>query len=111
MTSQEAVEFFKRYRIKKGDTIYGIIRHVSDSGMSRRISFYAIKQNKPVWLDAAMEGLGIGKRRRGSEGIVVSGCGMDMVFWCVYELGSALSRAQGRRSARDTGYDFKKGVL
>lgn len=61
--------------LKPGDTVYTVLRHVSSSGMSRRIDCYAI---------------GIAKRHASKQGLVVPGCGMDMGYHLVYSLGCAL---------------------
>lgn len=69
--------------------VYSVLRHVSQSGMSRRISFYTIVENKPRYLDWYISKIldyKIGK----NEGLIVSGCGMDMGFHVVYNLSSVL---------------------
>jgi hypothetical protein len=78
--------------LKPGDTVFCILRHVSQSGMSRRISFYSSDGNGGLnWLDGYISKLLDYKRKiRGPEGLTVGGCGMDMGFAVVYELGSAL---------------------
>jgi len=79
----------------KGTPIYGIVRSVAPSGMSRRIDFYAIdpKDSRPMWLAPIFRDvLGL-KENRGKAGLFVSGCGvaeMDMIFNSVYNLGSAI---------------------
>jgi hypothetical protein len=74
--------------LKEGDTIYTVLRHVSASGMSRRIDLYTFKDNKPVYLTghyAMMQGEDPPK-----DGYKVGGCGMDMGFHLVYTLSSLL---------------------
>lgn len=73
-----------------GDRVYCVLRHVSSSGMSRRISFYALKPDGPQLLDGYIAALGIGSRSRKHDGLTVGGCGMDMGFHVVYSLGSAM---------------------
>jgi hypothetical protein len=80
-----------RKRIKPGDTVYCILRHVSSSGMSRVIDL-CIPDGKAVesiaWLAArAMDDKMVNDRH---YGIRVSGCGMDMGFYLVYNLGRTL---------------------
>ena len=86
---QEAIEQLKKY-VKPGDTVYTVLRHVSASGMSRRLDVYAIKDNKPEyltgWVANALE------MRRYKNGLVIGGCGMDVGFAVVYELASTLFR-------------------
>jgi hypothetical protein len=71
-------------------TIYGIVKHVSQSGMMRHITFFTIVDNKPIELDWYISTLLDYKRVKGSSGLKVQGCGMDMVFSVVYNLGCAL---------------------
>ena len=74
--------------LKNGDTVYTILRHVSASGMSRRIDLYTFKDNKPVYLSgyyAMMQG-----EEPPRDGYKVGGCGMDMGFHLVYCLSSKL---------------------
>lgn len=66
------------------DTVYGIVRKVSASGMSRNIDLYVIKDNRPVYLTGyASTVLCYSLADRGMR---VNGCGMDMVFACVSSL-------------------------
>ena len=72
--------------------IYGIVRSVSSSGMSRRIDFYAIDptDNRPLWLTPVFRDLlGLTEPQNG-RGVRVNGVGMDMIFHCVYNLGTVL---------------------
>lgn len=76
--------------LKPRDRVYCVLRHVAKSGMSRRISFYAMTSGGPQLLDGWIAALGIGSRSRKHDGITVGGCGMDMGFHVVYSLGSAM---------------------
>lgn len=75
--------------IKPGDKIWGLVRHVSSSGMSRHISFF-------VPLDGGITDISwhmakvLGYKQADSGALKVSGCGMDMVFHCIYSLGLVL---------------------
>lgn len=83
----EALAWLRKL-VKPGDRVYCVIRHVARSGMSRNIDFYVIRQNQPRFLTGY-----IGKAcgyRHARNGLVVSGCGMDMGFAVVYELGERL---------------------
>jgi hypothetical protein len=75
--------------LKPGDTVYCVLRSVSSSGMSRRISLFAIHDNQLISLDYRTSIL-TGNRLSEKGGIVVGGCGMDMGFHLVYCLGAAL---------------------
>lgn len=76
--------------IKPGDTVFTILRHVSDSGMTRRIDVVAFHKGEPLFLSyhvARALGLRLDDRK---AGVYISGCGMDMGFELVYQLGAAL---------------------
>lgn len=103
MTKDEAMKLLHEL-LKPGDTVYTILRHVSASGMSRRISLIVLMpQDSKVsvrQIDDLCEAAGLAKHKtvtrydsRGDsykgreEGLVIGGCGMDMGFSLVYELG------------------------
>jgi hypothetical protein len=90
---QEAIERLRSW-IKPYDTLFTILRHCSNSGMSRVIDVVAIRgtRKKP---DVSAYGYNIAlalgwKFDRKREGIRIGGCGMDMGFHVVYELSSVL---------------------
>ena len=88
----EQADAIKRLRewLKPGDTVYTVLRHVSYSGMSREISLHMVEPDGRIsWLSGlAARAMGdkLGKR----DGIKVGGCGMDMGFHLVYNLGRTL---------------------
>ena len=86
-----------------GSTVYTVLRHVSRSGMMRRIDLYAwIKDDNGEPMKMYLSGYAakaIGERCEG-DGIKVSGCGMDMGFHLVYNLSRVLYQ-QGFNCARD----------
>lgn len=88
-------------KLDKSDTIYGIVKSVSASGMSRRIKFYTIKDNRPYFLTWAVSQV-LGYSMLDDGTIRVSGVGMDMVFSVVYDLGLAV---------HNDGYYFKSDIL
>lgn len=78
-----------RKLLPPGSTVYTVLRHVSASGMSRRIDLYLIANNKPRYLTGyAARAMGYRQHKHG--GLVVSGCGMDMGFHLVNSLSYAL---------------------
>lgn len=96
---QEAVTKLREH-LKPGNTVYTILRHCSQSGMQRRISLVVFKKNKPLFLDYwASKALGW-RLDRDKEGIIVSGCGMDMGFHLVY----TMSRVIFKGARKDSGY-------
>lgn len=91
VSKQEREEALERLRkwIKPGDTLYTVLRHVSPSGMSRRIDVYLIEDNEPRFLSGNISKV-LGYRLHDKGGLVVNGCGMDMGFEVVYNLGRTL---------------------
>lgn len=73
--------------LKPGDTVHTVLRHVSASGMTRHISVIAGECNDITWY--VMHALGE-RRSDKTGGLVIGGCGMDMGFQVVYNLGYAL---------------------
>lgn len=73
------------------DTVYGIVRHVSASGMSRDIDLYIIADNRPVYLTGYASTV-LGYPMSKNRGMKVCGCGMDMVFHCVSSIADAIGR-------------------
>lgn len=92
-----------------GSTVYTAVTSVSRSGMSRRIRLWAMVDNAPRSITClASEALGW-TLKEGAGGfweLKVDGCGMDMCFHTVYELGHALYGAGwvGNSGVRDPGY-------
>lgn len=79
-----------RARLKPGQEIICILRHRARSGMFRVIALAVVEDgdlNLISWSAATAMGI---KYHRDHEGIPVSGCGMDMGFHLVYNLGYAL---------------------
>lgn len=98
MTRKEAVkaerqEAINRLReeIHPGDKIYTILRHRSRSGMQRSISLIQIDSEGTTreWDYLAARAMG-DRIDNVNGGIKVSGCGMDMGFHLVYNLGRTL---------------------
>jgi len=115
---QEAIAKLRKW-LKPGDTVYTILRHVSKSGMSREIGVVILKGKgetvdlHPNFLIATACGDKLNTR---GDGIKVSGCGMDMGFHLVYNLGRVLfpkgfKLPKGRhgRNGDTSGYDQDGG--
>lgn len=92
--------------LKHGDTVYTVMRHVSSSGMSRRIDVYTIKDNRPQYLSGYVATL-TGWKLHDKGGIVVGGCGMDMGFHLVYTLSSILFRDNPVEGRTHSGYELR----
>lgn len=78
-----------RAMLPPGSTVYTILRHVSRSGMQRRIDLYAMSPEGPVYL-SGLAACAMGENVSDKGGIVVGGCGMDMGFSLVYNLSAVL---------------------
>jgi len=86
----ESIKQLKEW-IRRGDTVYTVLRHVSQSGMMRHISVILITNHGkrllyPDWHVSRILGYPLAK----DQGIRVGGCGMDMGFHVVYSLSMAL---------------------
>jgi len=88
-------------QLDKGATIYGIVKSVSSSGMSRTIKFYTIKDNRPMFLSWSIGQL-LGYKMKEDGTIRVSGVGMDMIFKVIYDLGAVV---------HNDGYYFRSDSL
>lgn len=95
--------------LPQGTTVYSVLRHVSASGMSRRIDFYTMKDNRPQFLTGYIAHA-LGYSWTDKAGLVVKGCGMDMGFHVVYSLSYALfpdGFKDGQDERKDGGYALR----
>ena len=78
-----------RERLAPNTVIYTKVNHVSKSGMQRGISLYVAEGNeiRDITCHAAWA---MGDTIHKQGGIKISGCGMDMGFALVYNLGRTL---------------------
>ena len=88
--AEEAAKYLRKI-LKPGNTVYTVLRHVSQSGMSRHISLVIVSKKDGLrditWQAARV----LGHRRDERDGgLKVSGCGMDMGFHIVYSLSRRL---------------------
>lgn len=106
---EQAIERLRRL-LKPGQTVYTNLRHVSASGMSRRISLNIVDEQGKIQgidFDAATA---MDDTIHKDGGIVVGGCGMDMGYALIYSLGRCLFpdgfKVEGRGRNGDTsGWD------
>ena len=102
-----------------GEVIYTQCQHVSKSGMTRWLDLYVMKNNQPhriTWDVCAAAGYTFCNRR---GQLKIEGCGMDMGFSAVYNLGRSLWPAgtdspHGMRNGEpdtDGGYALKQRWL
>jgi len=80
--------------LKKGDTIFTQLEHVSKSGMTRHIKVRQLKQDLALdWtrlVSLALDWKEAKNKYGNPNGIKVEGCGMDMGFHLIYTLSSVL---------------------
>lgn len=83
----------------RGKKIYAIVNHVSKSGMQRQISFYFVNKQGEI---QCINGL-IAKvlDMKTKNGIVVNGCGMDMVFSVLSNLNYAMAKIDTGKSLNE----------
>lgn len=106
-----------RSMVSPGDTVYTVLRHVSQSGMTRGIDVYVLGMEKrgdrevpvPIWITGYV-GHAIGDPQpldywEKSRGLKIGGCGMDMGFHVVYSLSRVLF-PEGH-DGKDGGYALK----
>lgn len=115
-TKEQTVEAITHLRkiLKPGDTVYTLLRSVSRSGMSRTMDVYCIRKGELVYLTGwVAQALGMNRR---DHHLQVSGCGMDMGFHVVYEIGRVLfpkgfKQPKGRhgRNGDTSGFDNDGG--
>lgn len=84
----EAVKHLRKL-LRPGDTVHCVLRHVSASGMSRRIDFYKFDKHGQHFLSGYI-GRVLGLSMGDKAGLRVDGCGMDMGFHVVHNLGYSL---------------------
>jgi hypothetical protein len=86
---KESREFLLK-NLPPNTKVYTICRHVSRSGMMRIISLIIIIDGEPYEISWHIDKLGLFSRKYPNNGLTVYGCGMDMGFHVVYELGRVL---------------------
>lgn len=75
--------------LKPGNVVYTVCFHVSQSGMSRDIGTFIVKNNEIMDITYQVANV-IGWPVSKNQGVRVAGCGMDMGFHLVYSLGAML---------------------
>jgi len=77
-------------RVKPGDKVHIICRHVASSGMSRRMDFYLVRKSQLIYITGHVADITGYKQHHRDGALKVSGCGMDMGFAVVYDLSRRL---------------------
>ena len=94
--------------LNREQEIYCIIRHVSQSGMSRHISFFCIVDNEPRFLDGLISDYLDYRHNKSYTGLVVGGCGMDMAFSVVNHLQVQMTHD---KMTTHTEYNFRHRII
>ncbi len=106
-----------RTLLKPGDTVWTLVQSVSKSGMSRKIRLLLIRDGEPYRITHLVaKALGYSIDNNGCEiTIRVTGCGMDMCFNTVYNLGRVLFPDGGPtdrgRNGDTSGFESDGGYL
>lgn len=106
--TDEVKETKKRLKklLRKGHyQVYCKLNHVSRSGMLRYIDFYTIINDEPIYLSGLITQVTHYKwapYNSNHQGVKVNGCGMDMGFAVVYNLGGALYPKGFKSSQRNS---------
>lgn len=99
---------FARHIMEKGNhVVYCQLKHVSQSGMSRAISFMTIIDNEPFSLDRLIADLCDYNFNKKHGGLTVSGCGMDMGFDTVYNFSLTIYHEAGEKYDYDKAFTLK----
>lgn len=103
---KEALASLKKH-LRRGDTVFTVLRRVSSTGMMRWLDLYVMRKNQPVRLTwSAANALGWTYDRE-REALKVGGCGMDMGFHVV----NSLSYALHGHGKKDSGYTLTQRWL
>ena len=95
MNKLEAITELRKL-LNPGDLIYYLIRHVSQSGLTRHIDLYMVKKGEIICISYLAAYATECSLHKQNNSIIVHGCGMDMGFDTVYRLGRALWPKGGR---------------
>jgi len=102
-TKEQKAAAWEHLKAYKGQTLLAIINSVSRSGMSRRIEFYGIGKG---WMDKGhkIDRLGYWIAQVidypynvDKGGLLVNGCGMDMIFHMLYSVNMAWIHKMGEK--------------
>lgn len=89
MTEQEAFKYLSE-KLTPGTRVYAVLRHCSQSGMSRIIDVYYIQDNEPINITYPVSILTGFKLDGKYRALKVDGYGMDVGFEVTYNLGRVL---------------------
>lgn len=82
----KSIEYLRGEYLKPGDTVYVILRHVSQSGMSRFVDLFVVKNNRPLRITWNAAKALATRYDRKHEAIYVGGCGFCAAHAVVTDL-------------------------
>ena len=94
--------------LKRNETIYSVIRHVSQSGMTRHITFFIIKDGQVWHIDNLISDYLDYRTNKRFNALVVGGCGMDMAFSVVNNLQGEMNYS---KNTDFIDYDFTHRII
>lgn len=80
----------------KNCTVAVNIKSVSKSGMTRKIDFYIVCNNKLIFINNLIAKIA-GYRQDKNRSLIVGGCGMDMVFSVLYDFNMSMLHLKGHK--------------
>lgn len=86
---KEAIAKLRKW-LRPGKQVFTILRQCSRSGMSRHISLVIASGKGEMFDISYWASRAMGDRLANDGGIIIGGCGMDMGFALVYNLGRTL---------------------
>ena len=87
---ENAIEDLKKEFLKPDDVVYTVLRHVDDDGMIRHLSAFVIKNNEPLNITWKVAKAIKASYDQKHQSLIAEGCGLDVGFDVVYNLGLAL---------------------
>ena len=94
--------------LKRNETIYSVIRHVSQSGMTRHITFFIIKDGQVWHIDNLISDYLDYRTNKRFNALVVGGCGMDMAFSVVNNLQEEMNYS---KNTYHNNYNFSSNII
>lgn len=84
----------EQFESMKDKQIVCSIQSVSKSGMTRKMDFYFISDNRLIYCNKLIaEIAGYSRDKKGS--LIVKGCGMDMIFSVLYNFNMSVLKLKG----------------
>jgi hypothetical protein len=89
LSNRESLAKLQAY-LPIGSTVYTMVRHISASGMSKRISAFTVVNGEIVDIDYLLIRAELGKTRGDKQGLYVTGVNLSLEYHLVHNLGRTL---------------------